>query len=446
MLTFHLVELLLNNGERASSRSRAANGRTWTAAIASGRRRQWGGSRGHGGDYYDGSERLEEKPKSRIRPYIVWCVNLSFTFFSPISSHPHVVLYSYKFAECEVNADALRSDFVCRSRDAQRATMALPTSSESSSVSSDTLSNHHQIAHTRLELALHNPGPTSPNSPELRHILQHLLAESRAALNSNQFPTYGPENPYDPYTDLGRAFIERRDLEDFPNSIDRWLQANMCAWHRDDPRLLSTDVLSDHVECTIEMIHFPVCLVTSSINVSPSDLTCTQETTDSSSDDSSDVPGLVEDEHFALVITAEFLYGWVDSQWLSSPPAVLEIIYGDTPKGFGPDWGNMLEVGQTYTFRQPRSLVVDLFAYLAVRYENIEKVCLSFPSGFFFALVEAYARADRSHVAGILRQNTGVGGCRIGKLQHYSFVSLSIVIFIQLPVLSGRSLVSWTFT
>ncbi|EIM79026.1 uncharacterized protein STEHIDRAFT_135914 [Stereum hirsutum FP-91666 SS1] len=101
----------------------------------------------------------------------------------------------------------------------------------------------------------------------------------------------------------------------------------MCAWNQDDPRMLSTEMMPDKIKCMIEVVHFP-------------------EMVQTFDDNQPDVPNLSEDEHFALVIKAEFLYGWVEHPYLISPPAILDTIYSDWLGGFGPDWGNMLEVAQ----------------------------------------------------------------------------------------------------
>lgn len=128
----------------------------------------------------------------------------------------------------------------------------------SSSSLLDMLLNHHQTAHTQAQMSQYNPGPSTP--VDLDPFLQHFLASDGTPASISS-PVYGPENPYDPYTELGRAFIERRDSEDFPGLVDRWIQATMCAWHRDDPRCLSTDMLPDRIKCTVEIVHFPVCFI-----------------------------------------------------------------------------------------------------------------------------------------------------------------------------------------
>lgn len=69
---------------------------------------------------------------------------------------------------------------------------------------------------------------------------------------------YGPASPYDPNTEHGRIFIKRRDSDMYPLAVDKWLQANQCLWHRDDPRLASTHILSDVVECKVKVLFSPV--------------------------------------------------------------------------------------------------------------------------------------------------------------------------------------------
>lgn len=67
---------------------------------------------------------------------------------------------------------------------------------------------------------------------------------------------YGPANPFDPNTELGRAFIEHVEIG--PSETEKWLQANMVSWHREDARLISTGVSRDEVLCTVELDHLPV--------------------------------------------------------------------------------------------------------------------------------------------------------------------------------------------
>lgn len=73
-------------------------------------------------------------------------------------------------------------------------------------------------------------------------------------------PVYGPANPYDLTTSLGRKHIERRDCGQFPTPIDKWLQANLAQYHREDPRLMSTHVLCDELSCKVEVEYSPVSL------------------------------------------------------------------------------------------------------------------------------------------------------------------------------------------
>ncbi|EIM79057.1 uncharacterized protein STEHIDRAFT_126638 [Stereum hirsutum FP-91666 SS1] len=213
------------------------------------------------------------------------------------------------------------------------------------------IQNHHQILHMQSQLALVVPGPKDPISVEPVVCPPPF---DNSPLSEPSGPVYGPANPYDPYTELGREFIEQRDFGEVPTLVDRFLQANMCLWHQDDPRIISTELMPDNVPCTIEVVHFA-------------------ENTDDFQDDAHDVPGLVTEEHYALVITAEVPYGWVEPRWSRSPPAILDVVYRENLGGLGPDWCNMFEEGERFTFNQPRSLVASLFAYMALNHENIDK-------------------------------------------------------------------------
>lgn len=71
-------------------------------------------------------------------------------------------------------------------------------------------------------------------------------------------PVYGPPNPYNANTRLGRKHIEHRDCGQFPTPVDKWLQAQVAQYHHEDPRILSTNVLCDDVFCRIVVESSPV--------------------------------------------------------------------------------------------------------------------------------------------------------------------------------------------
>lgn len=131
--------------------------------------------------------------------------------------------------------------------------MSIPSTPSHSPCVSRVL-RHHQILHMQAHLILITPGPSEPTVTDVLFLLQSFTRDD----SPTPGPVYGPEDPFNPYTEIGRAFIERRDSGDFPTIVDQWIQANMCAWNQDDPRMLSTEMMPDKIKCTIEVVHFPV--------------------------------------------------------------------------------------------------------------------------------------------------------------------------------------------
>lgn len=69
---------------------------------------------------------------------------------------------------------------------------------------------------------------------------------------------YGPSNPYNKKTSCGRAMIARRDEEEVPTLMDRWLQANISLWPQPDPRSVASGILPDVVSCEVQLVFVPV--------------------------------------------------------------------------------------------------------------------------------------------------------------------------------------------
>lgn len=66
----------------------------------------------------------------------------------------------------------------------------------------------------------------------------------------------------------------------------------------------------------------------------------------------------------------------VAQRWLESPRVIMDIMYGEVQRGYGPDWFQFFEVGQGVRFQQPRALMTAFFAKLALEEENIDRVNL----------------------------------------------------------------------
>lgn len=73
-------------------------------------------------------------------------------------------------------------------------------------------------------------------------------------------PVYGPHNPFNYRTELGRELIYRRDRMRV-NPVDKWIEANisLCKSMRDS-RSITTTLCSEEVVCKIQLDLLPVSL------------------------------------------------------------------------------------------------------------------------------------------------------------------------------------------
>lgn len=70
-----------------------------------------------------------------------------------------------------------------------------------------------------------------------------------------------PSSPASCPSDFSKATTELDQTlfsEDALTAVGKWLRANMDEGNHRDPRLVSTEVLGDEVECFVELAHSPV--------------------------------------------------------------------------------------------------------------------------------------------------------------------------------------------
>ncbi|KAI0308744.1 hypothetical protein OF83DRAFT_1180443 [Amylostereum chailletii] len=164
-------------------------------------------------------------------------------------------------------------------------------------------------------------------------------------------PIHLPSNPFNPRTSEGHRHIRRRDNPKIPTDIDKWLQANISLWPREDPRLASTNLVREDVLCTIEMVYFEA--------VQPED---------------HDDPFLEAEMNRTLFLTVTASpTSSIPPRYHKSPPAILARWEGPLPNNCAPDWTLTWSPGDSISFPQPRAVISDLFAKLAMSEENQEE-------------------------------------------------------------------------
>ncbi|KZV60010.1 hypothetical protein PENSPDRAFT_694654 [Peniophora sp. CONT] len=136
-----------------------------------------------------------------------------------------------------------------------------------------------------------------------------------------------------------------------PTDVDRWLQANEAAWPRIDSRVLTTDVLRDIVDVRVEMIS-----QRARHPLDPRD------------------PFEITPPFIALVVTIHFPdhCGLPPRLW-NSPRAILECWEGVRSSTDAPHWANDMDFGEVRRYTQPRCIVSDFFASLAMSHANISE-------------------------------------------------------------------------
>lgn len=181
-------------------------------------------------------------------------------------------------------------------------------------------------------------------------------------------PLILPANPYNPRTQKGRDRIYRRDHLDFPDEVDQWLQANMSLWPRSDPRL-PTKLVPGEVSCKVSMGYIPVrTLVELTLLVSDINF---QRMEPLDADPNDPFMDWEDTERFVLYLQATMPEDSNIIVWnQSSPRAILASWYGAKRDFDAPDWCHSFDIGMSVTFPQPRAIISEFMAHLALSDAN----------------------------------------------------------------------------